>query len=463
MTQESEGLLSYGFEMGGMPGFFEQMEAQRQAAGWGMRMEAGEAATFVMAQRAGFLGMGRGGMEQDIKRWQQMSPEERLRLRAHMQRSMGARLPGGEREAADVFGIEMRALGPVTAEGARQRTEEAFSSFLGETMGRGMWGKTAALRDALTRDVESGQEFSDLVGTFISARGKPETQVRLEREAHLRKLREKFGENSPEYKEARSVLKQLEGQPAVLAEQRAKELIEGQRINQVLGTKAQLDAITSRMGTERTAMKSFMERKGLAEAMELDKPTQAAMQNLRAVVERPEIDPEARRAAYQRLFVSMAGGKGGFTEAEERALVEFTGDTKALSLVQEIRGFAGMDAKRQTEELIRLGVDEKRAKEISEKITGAKGEQGRVQAAVQAFGEMGLLDPALAKGGARETTLQGVQTTYVQANKAFVTAVSRFVHAMAKQFPELGELSAALDESVAGMSGGNDLGESPSG
>jgi hypothetical protein len=151
-----------------------------------------------------------------------------------------------------------------------------------------------------------------------------------------------------------------------------------------------------------------------------------------------------RSIAYGDALLALTrGGKDGqkITASEMEYLERLTGGTgKTLGLTNDIESFAGGKSDKALMEKYGFTASE---------LGAARGDkEGSRAGLIRLMTQKGLTDAAV-HGAVDETSVQGISTKYIEANTAFVTAVSIFTHAIAAS--KIGQ-EAGLGDVVGGLS-----------
>jgi hypothetical protein len=274
-------------------------------------------------------------------------------------------------------------------------------------------GKQSKLTQWLTTDGAARASYDGYMRELLKGKDNYDP-VALE--AYEAELREKFGEDSPEFRALQAQRTQLETDPESF--KRFKEAYEGPGgLGKVMTDRAQLEKYhRDAEGLKRRV--SGVNKEGMDPALK------SAVSKLGLSLEKGDL--EGRRAAMGDLITGVIGGEGGIT-AEERELLNRIGGAgqgeKISSFVSALEG--GTVSDKDKKMLAAEGIDEDRLRKIAE----LEGEE-QAKAIKKVFEEAGLLDLAMFQSDEGATSMRGVQQQYVETNADFVRAVHAFVSAL---------------------------------
>lgn len=274
-------------------------------------------------------------------------------------------------------------------------------------------GQQSKLTQTLTKDGGARASYDGYMRELLKGKDNYDP-VALE--AYEAELREKFGEDSPEFRALQAQRTQLETDPESF--KRFKEAYEGPGgLGQVMTDRALLEKYNrDAEGLKRRV--SGVNKEGMDPALK------SAVTKLGLSLEKGDL--EGRRAAMGDLITGVIGGEGGITAGERELLNQIGGagqGEKISSFVSALQGGTVSDADKEM--LGAAGIDEGRLKEIA-KLQGEE----QAEAIKKVFEEAGLLDLAMFQSDEGATSVRGVQQQYIETNADFVRAVHAFVSAL---------------------------------
>ncbi|HSG28577.1 MAG TPA: hypothetical protein VLA34_08870, partial [Candidatus Krumholzibacterium sp.] len=343
---------------------------------------------------------------------------------------------GGEMETGLMQTRDIQAARDQFGKQVDQLLTDEFGGFGSSVFG----GKQSKLAQTLTKSGKARASYDGYMRELLKGGGRDDQALM----AYEEKLKEEFGEDSPEYRAIQSQRTKLEKDPAAL--ERFKKAYEGP------GGMGQL--FTDRALIEKVHKDSEGLRKrvsGINMENIRDPGLRATVAKLGAAAGKGDI--EGRTSAMSDLILGSISG--GISDEERRVLSEVGGAGQGEQVASFVSALqTGKVSKGDQAMLKEAGFDEAKIKEIA-KLQGEE----QAEAIKKVFQEAGLTDLAMFQSSEGAADKRGVQTQYVDANKDFVLAVHAFVSALGSvkgiDLPAIPGPSAKLTEGGSSPSGGN--------